>query len=394
MITNTLLLILCLTAIEALILWLDRNPKTKFLFTFLPAIFWLYFTPLILTNCGVFSAEHALYGWTIQYILPLSLILLLIPVDLPGILRLGLPAMTMMCAGTAGVMAGTLAAVWLFQSFMPPDAWIGFTTVAASWMGGSSNMIAVKEAVGTPEKIFSGMIIVDAVVGYTWMGLLMAVSSQQKAFNAWTRADQNILEKLKLKVEEQSPEGTVSFSWKRGGILLLTALGLMLAARQAAARLPEIEGVLSTFTWIIILVSVFGLGLSFTPLQRLDKKTCNHSGYLLLYFVLTTIGAHASVSSWQDVALYAAIGFFVVAVHGLFLLAAAKAIRAPMFLFAAASQANIGGVASAPIVAAVYDSRLAAVGLLLAVFGNIIGTYLGITLTQICRLMSSAGILP
>lgn len=393
MITNTVALIGCLAGIEAGILWLDRNPKTKFLFRFLPAIFWIYFTPLLLTHFGLFSAEHALYGWTIQYILPLCLILLLIPVDLPGILKLGPQALTMMLAGTAGVMAGTVIGVGLFQRLIPPGSWIGFTTVAASWMGGSSNMIAVKEAVGTPEDLFSGMIIVDALVGYTWMGLLMALSSRQESFNAWTGADRSTLENLRSRIENRAAEPDPNPSLKKCGVLILTALAGTLLARQLAGALPEIQGILSTFTWVIILVSVYGLTLSFSPLRRLDPRSANRTGNLLLYFVLTTIGAHAAVSEWKDVLLFSGIGFLIVGIHGIFLIAAAKLIRAPMFLFAAASQANIGGVASAPIVAAVYDSRLAPVGLLLAVFGNIIGTYLGITLTQICRLLASAGIL-
>lgn len=387
MITNTPLLILCLIAIESFILALNNNPKTQFLFKFLPAIFWLYFTPLLLTHFGLFPAEHIIYKFSIRYVLPLSLALLLIPVDIVEILKLGKPALIMMLAGTFGIMLGTCAAVSLFHSFLPEGGWLGLGTVAASWMGGSSNMIAVKEAVGTPDSIFSSMVVVDAFVGYSWMGLLVALVCVQQKFDVWNKADTTVITELRRKVAERKAAHHLPLFSNAGFVIAAAAAAAVLLAHAGAHVLPPVEGVVSSFTWVILAVTLIGTGMSFTRLRDVHPDFCNKTGNWLLYFVLTTIGAHASLSSWSQTASFILIGFFIVSIHGCVLLITARIIKAPMFLIATASQANIGGVASGPLVAAVYEPSLAPVGLLLAILGNLLGTYLGILLTQICGLI-------
>jgi uncharacterized membrane protein len=167
-------------------------------------------------------------------------------------------------------------------------------------------------------------------------------------------------------------------------ILLIAATGSV-GARLLAQQLPVIKDVVSTYTWTIIIVSLLGILLSVTPARRLEQSGASRVGYHLLYFVLTAIGAKASVASISSALILIAAGLVIVAVHGLFLLVAARILKAPLFLVATASQANIGGVASAPVVAEVYQPGLASVGLLLAILGNIFGTYLGICGAQLCR---------
>jgi uncharacterized membrane protein len=145
--------------------------------------------------------------------------------------------------------------------------------------------------------------------------------------------------------------------------------------------------VVTTYTWTIMAVTLIGILLSFTPVRGLERSGAARTGYDLLYFVLTAIGARASVVSIGSALLLIAAGMVIVAVHAVVMLAGARLLRAPLFLVAAASQANIGGVASAPVVAEVYHPGLASVGLLLAILGNIVGTWLGILCAQLCRMM-------
>jgi uncharacterized membrane protein len=154
-----------------------------------------------------------------------------------------------------------------------------------------------------------------------------------------------------------------------------------------ARQLPQIKDMVTTYTWTIMIVSFLGIMLSFSPVRNLERSGATRTGYDLLYFVLTAIGAKASVASIGSALVLIAAGLLIVAVHAAILLVGARLMRAPMFLVAAASQANIGGVASAPVVAEVYHPGLASVGLLLAILGNIVGTWLGILCAQLCRMM-------
>jgi uncharacterized membrane protein len=158
-------------------------------------------------------------------------------------------------------------------------------------------------------------------------------------------------------------------------------------AHLLARELPQIKDVVSSYTWTILIVTLLGIGLSLSPARNLERSGATRTGYDLLYFVLTAIGAKASVASISSALVLVAAGLLILVVHVVFLLVGARLLRAPMFLLAATSQACIGGVASAPVVAEVYHPGLASVGLLLAILGNIVGTWLGIVCAQLCRLL-------
>jgi uncharacterized membrane protein len=314
-------------------------------------------------------------------------VLLLLPVDLRAILRLGPTALAMFFIGAAGIMAGTVLAFALFKPLVGHAFWSGFGALSGSWSGGSANMIAVKEALAVPDAVFAPMVIVDTVVPYLWMGLLIAMVGLQPAFDRWNRADRGILDHL----GERAATHVASCGGQRtlGGIALalLVALAGSGAAHLIAGELPEIRDMVTSYTWTIMVVSLIGILLSFTAVRDLERTGATRTGYDLLYFVLTAIGARASVASIGSALVLIAAGLLIVAIHAAVLLAGARLLKAPMFLVAAASQANIGGVASAPVVAEVYHPGLASVGLLLAILGNIVGTWLGIVCAQLCRML-------
>ena len=387
MITHPLLIVLILAAIEALVLWLSRHERTRRCFDLLPAVFWIYFLPMLAATCGLITAKSPVYGLITTWLLTASLVLLLLPVDIRAILRLGPAALAMFFIGAAGMMAGAVLSFALFKPLVGPEFWSGFGALSASWTGGSANMIAVKEALAVPDAVFAPMVIVDTVVPYLWMGILIAMVGVQGAFDRWNRADRTVLDHL----GEQAAAHVASCGGKRtvagiGLALAVAAVGSG-AAHLIARELPQIKDVVSSYTWTILLVSLLGIGLSLSPARNLERSGATRTGYDLLYFVLTAIGAKASVASIGSALVLIAAGLLIVAVHADFLLIGARLLRAPMFLLAASSQACIGGVASAPVVAEVYHPGLASVGLLLAILGNIVGTWLGLVCAQLCRML-------
>jgi len=386
-IQHPLLIVLTLLAIELLILWLARHERTKAWFNLLPPVFWIYFLPMLAATFGLLDAKSPAYGLITTWLLPASLLLLLLSVDLKAIVRLGPTALAVFFSGSVGIVVGATLVFKLFKPLIGEPFWSGFGAIAASWTGGSANMIAVKEALTVPDQVFAPMLIVDTVVPYLWMALLIAGVVWQQAFDRWNCSNRSLIDELANRVAVAGQAVQQRFSM--GGLLLLVpvaAAGSGLS-RWMGLQFPVIKDVISGYTWTIILVSLLGLALSCTPARRLEQHGASKLGSWLLYFVLTAIGAKASVASFSSALVLIAAGLLIIAVHALFLLVTARLLKAPLFLVAAASQANVGGVASAPVVAEVYQPGLASVGLLLAILGNIFGTYLGIICAQLCRLL-------
>ena len=387
MITNPVLIVLFLIAIEILVLGLSRHDRTKRYFELLPSVFWIYFLPMLASTFGLITSKSPVYGMITTWLLPASLVLLLLPVDLKAILRLGPTALAMFFIGAAGTIAGAVFSFALFKPLIGKEFWSGFGALSASWTGGSANMIAVKEALSVPDAVFAPMVIVDTVVPYLWMGIMIAMVGLQPAFDRWNRSDRAILDHLGEHVVKHLATH-VSRRTLTGIVLsLAVAFAGSGTAHLVARQLPQIRDVVTSYTWTIMIVSLIGIVLSFSPVRNLERSGATRTGYDLLYFVLTVIGAKASVASIGSAMVLIAAGLVIVAVHAAVLLVGARIMRAPMFLVAAASQANIGGVASAPLVAEVYHPGLASVGLLLAILGNIVGTWLGILSAQLCRMM-------
>jgi uncharacterized membrane protein len=377
-------IIALLLSVECAVLFAAaKRPKW---FSFFPAVFWIYAIPMLLSTFGVIDAKCAWYKPITDWVLPASLVLLLIPTDMKAIVRLGPIALGMMLVGSLGIMFGICGVYALAKGAVGVQMWSGFGALCGSWVGGSANMIAVKEALGTPDAVFAPMLLVDTVVPYVWMGMLIAGAAWQSKYDALVRADRSVLDALR---ERMARSNAVHATFSFGGVLTLFAVAACgsWSARALAGFIPEVKGVFTLFTWAIVVASLLGLILSCTPARRLEECHASKIGSWLLYFVLTTIGAKARITDVSSAGLLILCGAAVVAIHAVVLFVGARIMKAPMFLVATASQANIGGVASAPVVAAVYEPELASVGLLLAILGNIMGTYAGIVAGYLCKII-------
>jgi len=392
MINDPMGIIMVLLVIEGAILYAAGHRGAKRLFKYVPAMFWIYFLPMLANTIGLIPPRENIavdvHGAITTYCLPACLVLLLISVDLRAISRLGLVAIAVMLAGSLGTLIGGPVVMLIFGRWLPPDAWSGMGALSASWMGGSSNMIAVFESVGTPPKMRGTMIVVDTIIPYAWMGLLILLSAHQARFDRWNRARSDILDDLKRRAAAGSAAESEPITLRHIVMMFALAAAGTYAAIQLAGLLPVVPQIVSRSAWAIILATALGLALSFTPVRRLERFGASTVGYGLLYFVLASIGARTSLTSLADAPLMIVVGVVWVLIHGAFILAAGRVFRAPMALMAAASQANMGGTASAPVVAQIYHAGLAPVGLLLAVLGSIVGTYLGIVCAHICRFLS------
>ncbi|MFH0976316.1 MAG: DUF819 family protein [Spirochaetota bacterium] len=387
MITDPYIVIAVLILIEFCVLYFSGMQRFAKYFHFIPPVFWIYAIPMLFSSLGLIPAENPFYDIITANVLPASLILLLLSSDLKAISRLGKKALIMMLSGSISIMIAIPVVFFLFKDIFGNNMWSGFGALSASWVGGSSNMIAVKEALGAPEHVFAPMLVVDTIVPYAWMAFLIAVVGMQNIFDKKVKADSRIMEELKLHLSGRQ-EIKKSFSAKGTLWIALTAVAGVFVSRICAYYLPAVKDMIPVFTWTIIIASTLGVLLSLTPAKKLEQSNSSVFGNWLLYFVLTTIGAKACIRDLNAAFILVGAGFCVIILHGLIIVTAAKIIRAPMFLAVTASQANIGGLASTPVVAAVYQPALAFVGILMAVLGNILGTYTGIITAYVCKFIA------
>ncbi len=374
--TATFILLACLLGA---IFWLSGWARLQPLFRFTPAVIYVYFLPAVSTSLGVTPQSSPAYDWMVRLLLPVSLLLLMVTVDLRAVLKLGRKAILMMLAGSLGIIIGGPAALAIFGAFLPGDTWMGLAALSGSWIGGTPNMVAIKESVGTPDSLMGPIIVVDTLVAYSWMGVLLFLGSFQKRFDAWVGADTADVEDLDAslaKIEGQRRPVEVR------DLATILALGFGGAAVciWLGRQLPQLGDptIISHTTWTVIFVTTLGLALSLTPVRRLEEVGTSRFGYLALYLMLTAIGAQADLKKVMEVPLYLAVGAVWLGIHIVVLFAAAKLLRAPLFFVATGSMANIGGVVSAPVVASVYRQALAPVGVLMGVSGYLIGIYGGL----------------
>jgi len=365
-----------LAALVAMIFWVSKHPALRKTFEVVPAVIYVYFLPMIATTVGLTPSSSPAYDWMTAYLLPFALLLLMISIDLRSVARLGPTALVMVVAGTMGIVVGGPISLLLFKGLLPPDAWMGFAALSGSWIGGTANMVAIAESVGTPDSALGPIIVVDTVVGYGWMGVLLLFSGYQAAFDRRTGARTGAIEDTNRRLAEMDrdrhpttlPDLVVMIGMGMAGAVAAVAIG------GALPRLGD-PTIISGTTWAVLVVVTVGLLLSFTRLREYEKVGASPLGYTALYLLLAGIGAQADLRAVLQAPVYLAAGAVWIAIHVAVLLAVSRLVRAPLFFVATGSMANIGGAASAPVVAGVYHPAMAPVGLLMAVVGYVLGIY-------------------
>ena len=368
-----------LAGLVALIFWVSELPRCKKLFEVVPPVIYVYFLPMLATTAGITPAASPLYEWTVPYLLLFALLMLMVSVDLGSVARLGPVALFMVAAGTIGIVIGGPISLMLFGGMLPEDAWTGFAALSGSWIGGTANMVAIAESVGTSPDAMGPVIVVDTVVGYGWMGVLIAMVGLQGRFDRRTKARTDAIEQTNRRLEAMKSERR-PLTLRYAVVMIGFGMACAVLAQRLGQRFPAVGDptIISGTTWAILIVVTGGLVLSFTPLRKLETVGASHLGYTALYLLLAGIGAQADLRAVLDAPVYLLAGAVWIAIHLAILLIAARIVRAPLFFVATGSMANIGGAASAPVVAGVYHRAMAPIGLLMAVAGYILGIYAAI----------------
>jgi uncharacterized membrane protein len=376
LLTDPMAVIGFLAGVVALIFWLSSRPELRKLFELTPPVIYVYFVPTIATTLGITPPLSPAYDWMTRYLLPVALFLLMISIDLGSIAKLGGMALAMMLAGTLGIVLGGPLTYLVFGHMLPPESWKGLAALSGSWIGGTANMVAVAESVGTPNSIMGPIIVVDTVVGYGWMGVILFFSAWQSRWDRRIHARTEAIEEANAHLEALDSQRRPTEVW-HAAVLVGIGLSVAVACVALGEKLPVLgqPTIISHTTWAVLIVVTAGLVLSFTPLRRLEEVGASKLGYVALYLLLTGIGAQADLRAVLAAPAFLMAGALWIGIHAVILLIAARLLRAPLFFFATGSMANIGGAATAPAVAGVYHPAMAPVGLLMAVSGYVLGIY-------------------
>ena len=359
----------------------SEHPFWKKFYKYIPTLLLCYFIPSIFNSLGIFSGESSrLYFVASRYLLPTSLVLLTISIDLPSIIKLGPKALVMFFTGTAGIIIGGPLAIMVVSVFAPdivggagPEAvWRGLTTVAGSWIGGGANQAAMKEIFNVGDDLFSAMIAVDVIVANIWMAFLLYGAGIHKQIDEKLQADTSAISELKEKIEAYRSQimripdltDTIKLMSVGFGVTAFAHFGSDLIAPWIAVNAPGLEkfSLTSGFFWLIVISTTIALGLSFTRARKLEGIGASRYGSVFLYVLVATIGMKMDLMAiFENPGLFL-VGLIWMAIHAILLIGVAKLIKAPFFFMAVGSQANVGGAASAPIVASAFHPSLAPVG--------------------------------
>jgi uncharacterized membrane protein len=381
-------IIAVLLVVPAVIYTLANTKACGKFFTIIPSLVFAYFVPTILSSCDIIPMKAPIYSDIKTYLLPASLLLLTISVDIKGILGLGYKAVIMFLTATAGVVIGGPIALIIFKNFLPHDAWQGMAALAGSWIGGGANFIAIGSAVGATSTMLGMMVIVDVLASNIWRGGVFFLAGKAQKIDHYLKADTSAINDLVNKTVEFQEKTkriptTVDYMVMLGGTFAITWI-----AMKVGDILPEIGTIISHSTWRLIIITTVGVALSFTKVKNYDGAGASKIGSVLLYMLIGVIGAGANVKEVINYPLLFAMGITWIAVHVIIMIIVMKLIRAPLFFMAVGSQANIGGAASAPIVASAFHPALASVGVMLGIAGYVLGTYAALLCAWMLKLVA------
>ena len=377
-----------------------------------PSLLMCYLLPSIFSSLNIISPEwnelgengelvtkkSNIYYVASRFLLPAALVLMTLSIDLKAMFKLGPKALIMFFTGTVGIILGGPIAILIVSIFSPetvggagPDAvWRGLTTLAGSWIGGGANQAAMLEIFKYNQEKYGAMVLVDIVVANIWMAVLLFGIGRKEKIDKWLKADNSAIEELKEKVSTYSAGVTRNPSLTDLMIILaiaFTTVGLShwgsnSISSYLSANFEVVNDLTSfwstfgdRFFWMVTIATFLGIAFSFTPFKQYEGAGASKIGSVFIYILVASIGMKMDLGSVLKNPGLLVVGLIWMAFHVALLIGMAKLIRAPYFFLAVGSKANVGGAASAPIVASAFHPSLASVGVLLAVFGYVVGTY-------------------
>jgi len=385
LISSPLAVLMTLAAVAGGAFFVEQQTKWK-LFSYVPPMVFIYSVPMVLSNTSVLAHESPVYGVMSSTVLPFLLVVMLLKVDVVSTIRVMGKGILVMLCGSAGVILGAPLAYALIKSKLDPTGWKAFGTLAGSWIGGTGNMAAISQGIEASGTEFGLAVLGDNAAYLVWLPILLASKGLAGWFNRFARVDPKRIAMLEassadLDRDEEKP------AMRHLLYLLFLGLAATFLAEAVSHNMPELPPVLTAGSWKILLVTTLGLLLSATPARKIPGS--HELAMALVYLFVANMGARANLSGLREQALWFVLGAYLwIALHGAMCVLGARLFHVDVHSTAIASAANIGGAASAPVVAAHHNPKLVPVSILMALIGYAVGTYGAFVAAWLCQLIA------
>ena len=387
MITDGFSYLAVLMAISAFIVSAEQKTKAR-LFKYLPSIVIIYFIVMLFSTLGLWQKSDsvtATYKSFKSNLLPAMIFLMLLNADMREIVKLGKKMLLTFLLASTSIAIGFIGMFTLFHTSFATNSWKAFAALAGSWMGGTGNMVAIQGALHLPDAALGYTLLIDSIDYAIWVMILLALVPFAKRFNNWSQADTSVIdevgERLSLKDAAKSPMDFTSLFLLLGSALLVSALS------QSIAALLPVTDFLTNTTWVVIIATLAGMLFAMTPLAKYSGAS--ELANIMLYLIVALIASRANFAELTEAPLYIFAGFVIIAIHTVIMILFAKIFKLDLFSLGVASLANIGGVASAPILASAYSKALIPIGVLMAMMGYILGTFGGLAVGKVLELIAA-----
>ena len=385
MIENGFTYLALLMMIGSTIVYTEKKSQHK-LFEYLPSIVIIYFIVMLFSTFGLWQKSEsvtATYKVVKSNLLPAMIFLMLLSADMREIFKLGKKMLLTFFLASVSIAIGFIGTFTLLHTYFEPGSWKAFAALSGSWMGGTANMVAIQGALDLPDSAMGYTLLIDSIDYAIWVMILLALVPFAKKFNLWSRADTSVIDevgkRLALKEESKKPIEFASLFFLLGSALLVSAL-----AQYGASFLPT-TSFLTTTTWIVIIATLAGTLFAMTPLAKISGGS--ELANIMLYLIVALIASRANFTELTEAPLYILAGFAIIAIHVSIMILFAKLFKLDLFSLGVASLANIGGVASAPILASAYSKALIPIGVLMAMMGYIVGTFGGLMVGKVLEMI-------
>lgn len=387
MITTGFTYLSVLVFLAGLLVWLEKKYKDSKFFKYVPAVVLLYLVAMLLSTFGLWEKTddvNLYYSIFKNNLLPAMIFLMLLRCDIRKIVKLGPKMLLGFFSASISIGVGFIVTYIIFKGLYEPDTWQAFAALCGSWMGGTGNMVAVQGALNIPDAKLGYALLMDSINYSIWVMVLLALVPFGHKFNKWTKSDTRIIDEVgeQLAKAQENMRTSMEFS----DLIILTGTSLLVAAisKNLGGLLPQSD-FLSATTWTVLIATVAGVIGAMTPLAKLPGSS--QISNAMLYTIVALIASRANFAELAQAPLYIISGFVILGIHALVMAIIAKVFKLDLFTCGVASLANIGGVASAPILAAAYSQALIPIGVLMAMMGYIIGTGGGLIVGKIMSLL-------
>jgi len=367
--------------IAASIVYIEKKTQAT-LFEYLPSIVLIYFVVMLASTFGLWQKTDEItstYKALKSNLLPAMIFLMLLLADMREIFKLGKKMIFTFFLASVSIGLGFIGMFLLLHTAFDAQSWKAFAALSGSWMGGTANMVAIQGALNLPDSAMGYTLLIDSIDYAIWVMILLALVPFAKRFNTWTNADTSIIDEVGSRLAaKDAAKKTIDFA----SLFFLLGVAMFVSAvtQYIASYLPS-SAFLTTSTWVVILSTLLGIVFAMTPLAKISGSS--ELANIMLYLIVALIASRANFTELTQAPLYILAGFVIIAIHVSIMVLFAKLFKLDLFSLGVASLANIGGVASAPILASAYSKALIPIGVLMAMMGYILGTFGGLIVGKI-----------